>query len=81
MYSQAALLLGEHPLPRLELEAIIDEADRAARQPPQQGLQRGKLALRCAMRIGDFCDRLREHERRECELIQQAYREDIGVSD
>jgi len=73
----AAGLRAEHRALALEIESVVEQAETmvacAAESEPEQ--------RRIVSRIRVFCHKLQRHERRENELLLQAYDEDIGVGD
>jgi Hemerythrin HHE cation binding domain len=73
----ADALRSEHRALAREFDGVVEQAEllaacAAGSEPDQR---------RVATRIRVFCHRLREHERRENELLLQAYEEDVGVGD
>jgi len=73
----AAELRAEHRTLANEVESVVEQAETmvscvAASEPERR---------RVVSRIRVFCHKLREHERRENELLMQAYDEDLGVGD
>ena len=70
-------LRSEHRALFAEISGVVQQAESLVACASRSESDRRRITAR----IHVFCHRLREHERRENELLLQAYGEDVGVGD
>jgi len=73
----ADALRSEHRTLAAEIDSIVEQAESLV----PDAVDSESSQRRIASRIRVYCRRLRDHERRENELLLQAYSEDVGVGD
>jgi Hemerythrin HHE cation binding domain len=73
----ADALRSEHRALAAEIDNVVEQAESLIAGAAESESEQRRIVSRVRV----FCHRLRDHERRENELLLQAYADDVGVGD